>query len=118
MPRKQKLNSMRVLDGAKAAYEVLNFPDTVHSAEGVAEALGIPPAQVFKTLVVERVGGGKPLLVMVAAEKELDLKSLAVHLGCELLILCTSSLGVVLASQKEVVSFGALCSDWPGRGLI
>ncbi len=82
MSRKRgKLNSMRVLERAKAAYEVLTFPDSIHSADGVAEALGIPPAEVFKTLVLERVGGGRPLLVMVAADKELDLRCLAAFLG-------------------------------------
>lgn len=82
MSRKHsKLNSMRVMESAQAPYEALIFPDSIHSAEGVAEALEIPPATVFKTLVVERVGGGRPLLVMVPADKELDLKSLAGSLG-------------------------------------
>lgn len=76
-----KLNSMRVLDGAKVDYEVLEFPESVHSAEGVADHLGIPLPEVYKTLVVERPSGGKPVLVMVAADREVDLKRLAGALG-------------------------------------
>ena len=55
--RKSKLNTMRVLDKAEAPYAVLTFPDTIHSADGVAEHLGIPLQEVYKTLVVERPAG-------------------------------------------------------------
>ncbi len=79
--RKIKLNSMRVLERAKAPFEVLTFPDTIHSAEGVAEYLGIPLPEVYKTLVVERPARGKTLLVMVAADRDLDLKKMAASLG-------------------------------------
>lgn len=79
--RKIKLNSMRVLERASAPYEALVFPSTIHSAEGVAEYLDLPLSEVFKTLVVERPAGGKLLLVMVAADRELDLKKLAAALG-------------------------------------
>lgn len=79
--RKIKLNSMRVLDRVSVPYEALAFPSTIHSAEGVAEHLNLPLSEVFKTLVVERPAGGKPLLVMVAADRELDLKKLAAALG-------------------------------------
>jgi len=72
---------MRVLERARAEYQVFEFPDTIHSAVGVADYLGLPYQQVYKTLVVERVAGGKPLLVMVAAERELSLKKLAASLG-------------------------------------
>jgi len=78
--RKSKLNSMRVLDRVSVPYEALAFPSTIHSAEGVAEHLNLPLSEVFKTLVVERPAGGKPLLVM-AADRELDLKKLAAALG-------------------------------------
>ena len=76
----KKLNSMRSLDRAKIPYEVLRFPEAIHSADGVADHLGIARAQVYKTLVVERPAGGKRLLVMVAAGRELDLKKLALFL--------------------------------------
>jgi Cys-tRNA(Pro)/Cys-tRNA(Cys) deacylase len=76
-----RLNSMRVLDGARVEYEVLAFPDSFHSADGVANYLGIPLQEVYKTLVVERPGRGKPILVMVAGDRELNLKKLAAALG-------------------------------------
>ena len=76
----KKLNSMRVLERARVPFEVFTFPSTIHSADGVADYLGIPASQVYKTLVVERVEGGKPLLVMVAGDRELDLKKLATAL--------------------------------------
>jgi Cys-tRNA(Pro)/Cys-tRNA(Cys) deacylase len=72
---------MRVLDGSGVQYEVFEFPESVHSADGVADYLEIPLQEVYKTLVVERPGGGKPVLVMVAADRELDLKKLAAALG-------------------------------------
>jgi Cys-tRNA(Pro)/Cys-tRNA(Cys) deacylase len=77
----KKLNSMRVLEREDVRYEVLTFPESVHSAEGVAEFVGLPATQVYKTLVVERPSGGKPLLVMVPGDRELDLKQLAACLG-------------------------------------
>lgn len=77
----KKLNAMRLLDRAGVVYEVLSFPASVHSAAGVAEEVGLPAGVVFKTLVVERPAGGKPLLVMVPGDRELDLKLLATCLG-------------------------------------
>jgi Cys-tRNA(Pro)/Cys-tRNA(Cys) deacylase len=79
--KRTRLNSMRVLDGSGVQYEVFEFPESVHSADGVADYLEIPLQEVYKTLVVERPGGGKPVLVMVAADRELDLKKLAAALG-------------------------------------
>jgi Cys-tRNA(Pro)/Cys-tRNA(Cys) deacylase len=77
----RKLNSMRVLEREGVPYEVLTFPENVHSAEGVAEFVGLPASRVYKTLVVERPAGGKPLLVMVPGDRDLDLKQLAGCLG-------------------------------------
>jgi Cys-tRNA(Pro)/Cys-tRNA(Cys) deacylase len=76
----KKLNSMRLLDKANVNYEVFEFPSSVHSADGVADHLQVPKSQVYKTLVVEP-SGGKPCLVMVAGDRELDLKKLAASLG-------------------------------------
>ena len=72
----EKTNAMRVLDARKVPYEIITFSPDIHSAEGVAEAAGISPAEVYKTLVVSREHG-KPLLVMIAGDRELDLKRLA-----------------------------------------
>lgn len=76
----QKLNSMRLLDRQKIAYSVREFPDTIHSADGVADYFGLPHHVVYKTLVV-LPAKGKPLLVMVAGSRELNLKQLARAVG-------------------------------------
>lgn len=78
-------NVTRLLDAHKIQYEVFEFSPEKHSAEEVAELLGVPPECVYKTLVVLREGKGgsraRPLLVMVPAGRELNLKALAASLG-------------------------------------
>lgn len=79
-----KLNSMRLLDSHKVAYEVRTYtydPDNPPDASAVAAQIGLPPAQVFKTLVVTPGGGARPLLVMLPADRQLDLKRLAAAVG-------------------------------------
>ena len=71
-----RTNAMRLLDAREICYEVLTFSPDIHSATGVAEALDLDPATVYKTLVVRR-SRGKPLLVMVAGNSTVDLKALA-----------------------------------------
>ncbi len=83
MPKKEKsprTNAIRLLDARKVAYEVFIFSPDLHSAEGVAEVLGLDPHTVYKTLVVQRQRG-KPLLVMVAGPAQIDLKTLGASLG-------------------------------------
>jgi len=75
-----KTNAMRMLDARGVPYEVYTFPPEIHSAEGVAQVVGLPASQVYKTLVVVRKQG-KPLLVMIAGDRELDLKRLAKAVG-------------------------------------
>ncbi len=76
----EKLNSMRILDQRKISYTVREFPETIHSADGVADYFGLPPEMVYKTLVV-LPNTGKPILVMVAGSRELNLKKLAKAVG-------------------------------------
>ncbi len=75
-----KTNTMRMLEALEVPYETYTFPPDIHSAEGVAHAVGVPVSQVYKTLVVTRKRG-KPLLVMIAGDRELDLKRLAQAVG-------------------------------------
>ena len=95
MPKKSKprTNAMRLLDANKIAYEVLTFSADIHSATGVAEAEGLDPDTVYKTLVVQRlrkkVGRSRPLLVMVAGDKRVDLRALAASLGEKKLAMAT-----------------------------
>src|SRR5437764_14544542 len=75
-----KTNAMRVLDAHRVTYEAYYYSPERHSAEEVARLIGADPACVFKTLVVvPESGRGRPLLVVVPAQSELDLK----HLGTQ-----------------------------------
>lgn len=74
---KQKTLAMKLLEGKNVSYEALANPDSLRDAEEVASALGLPPEQVFKTLVVARPHPAKPILVMIPANKQLDLKKMA-----------------------------------------
>jgi Cys-tRNA(Pro)/Cys-tRNA(Cys) deacylase len=76
-----KLNSMRLLEKHNVPYEVTDFPDTERDAEVIAGILGVPAHRVYKTLVVEPVGGGKPFLALLAADRQLDLKKMAAAAG-------------------------------------
>jgi Cys-tRNA(Pro)/Cys-tRNA(Cys) deacylase len=78
----KKMNAMRILEGAGVPYEVIEFPAEVHDAAGVAEHAGEPPECVYKTLVVIR-DQGKPMLVMVAADRTLSLKKLGKAVGAK-----------------------------------
>lgn len=80
-----KLNSIRVLDARKIPYVVTEYDTSgeFHSAVHVAQLIGAPIESVYKTLVVVREPpqSGKPLLVMIASDREVDLKLLAQSLG-------------------------------------
>ncbi len=81
MPRKnEKTNAMRVLDRKKVSYKPVYFSPEIHSADGVAETIGVPASHVYKTLAVIRPRG-KPLLVMVAGDRRLNLKKVAKAAG-------------------------------------
>jgi Cys-tRNA(Pro)/Cys-tRNA(Cys) deacylase len=73
-----KTNAARLLDSLGIAYELRGYevdPQDL-AAESVARKIGLPPEQVFKTLVArgDRTG---VLLAVVAGDAELDLKALA-----------------------------------------
>src|SRR5215470_5890853 len=94
----KKLNSMRLMDAQGVRYEVLSFPDTIHSAVDVAEYCGLPPSHVYKTLVVV-LSQGKPALVLVAGDQEIQLRRLAQALGEKKLR---------MATQKEAEAWTGL----------
>jgi Cys-tRNA(Pro)/Cys-tRNA(Cys) deacylase len=73
-----KTNAARLLDEAGIPYELREYevdPEDLR-AETVADKIGVPAEQVFKTLVVsgERTG---VCLAVVPGDAELDLKALA-----------------------------------------
>ena len=77
-----KLNSMRLLESNGIAYDTLTYSDTVHDAVEVSALIGVPASEVFKTLVVQpERPNAKPVLVMIPADRQLDLKKLALSIG-------------------------------------
>jgi Cys-tRNA(Pro)/Cys-tRNA(Cys) deacylase len=71
-----------LLEAEGVPFDALEYDPAIHSAVEVAAALGVSPEQVYKTLVVLRdTPGGRPLLVMVAGPREVDMKRLARSLG-------------------------------------
>lgn len=73
-----KTNAARLLDSLDIPYELRDYevdPDDLR-AESVARKVGLPPEQVFKTLVArgDRTG---VLMAVVPGDAELDLKALA-----------------------------------------
>lgn len=79
MAREARTQAMRFLDARKITYQVHRFPDTIRDAEQVAAVLGMPPSQVFKTLVLLREDAqtAHPLLLMVPADRQVDLHQFA-----------------------------------------
>ncbi|HUB80188.1 MAG TPA: Cys-tRNA(Pro) deacylase [Bryobacteraceae bacterium] len=90
-----KTNAARLLDGAGIHYALREYKadEDDLSAPRVAEAIGMPPEQVFKTLVArgDRTG---VLLAVIPATTELDLKALAALSGNK---------NVELVALKEVL---------------
>ncbi len=78
-----KTNATRLLDAQQIEYRAEEYDaGQFHSADEVARLIGVPIDQVYKTIVVLREEKNrKPLLVMVAADQEIDLKKLAASLG-------------------------------------
>ena len=90
-----KTNAARMLDSMGIHYELREYQvdEDDLSAPHVAEAVGMPPEQVFKTLVArgDRTG---VLMACIPANTELDLKALAAASGNK---------KVELVAMKEVL---------------
>ena len=97
-----KTNAARMLDRAGIHYELREYQvdENDLSAPHVAAAIGMPPEQVFKTLVArgDRTG---VLLACIPANSELDLKALAAASGNK---------KVELVAMKEVLAADGLHS--------
>ena len=74
----RKTNAVRLLEAAGITHEVREYDISMDefSAGAVADLIGVPAAQVFKTLVAtgERTGA---CFAVIPADTELDLKALA-----------------------------------------
>jgi len=84
MARIQKTLAMRVLEGQSVPFEVVAYPDTIHDAYELAQYVGLPPENVYKTLVVQADDPGfKPMLILVAADRKLNFKLAAKAVGAK-----------------------------------
>jgi Cys-tRNA(Pro)/Cys-tRNA(Cys) deacylase len=74
-----KTNAARLLDSLGIAYDVQTYevdPDDL-SAINVARKIGMPPEQVFKTLLTRAAAGPAHFFAVIPGDQELDLKKLA-----------------------------------------
>ncbi|MBL8102270.1 MAG: aminoacyl-tRNA deacylase [Anaerolineales bacterium] len=73
-------NVTRFLDARKVKYAVHEVPAEKLGALEVAQLMGVPAEQVFKTIVTKRENG-KPVLAVIPGPHVVDLKLLAGFLG-------------------------------------
>ena len=77
-----KTNAMRRLDAAKIKYEIKEYEVDENDLSGthIAEQIGLPFEQVFKTLVAKGEKSGV-VVFCIPVDKEIDLKKAAVVTG-------------------------------------
>jgi Cys-tRNA(Pro)/Cys-tRNA(Cys) deacylase len=75
----QKTNAMRLLSQAGISFDLKTYPVDEADLSGttVAAEVGLPPSQVYKTLVAKGDHSGY-LVCMIPVDREIDLKRLAV----------------------------------------
>lgn len=105
---------MRVLEQHGVAYTTFTFSPEIHSALGVAEAVGVPPETVYKTLVVLRPDG-RPLLAVIPGPASLDLKALAAATGVKKLSMASHTEAEHLTGLKVggISPLALLHKRWP-----
>ena len=112
----RKLNAERLLQQRRIPFTTLRYDDSrFHDAEAVADLLGVAPAQVYKTLVLESPAGGKPVLALIAADRALNLKSLAVLAGQRKLRLAERSRAEQLTGMQigGISALALVHHNWP-----
>ena len=82
-------NITRLLDAKNVPYVAYELPAEKLGAAETARLLNVPLEQVFKTIVVQREGKGKPILAVIPGSAEVDLKLLAKVLDVKKLLLPT-----------------------------
>jgi Cys-tRNA(Pro)/Cys-tRNA(Cys) deacylase len=80
-------NVTRLLDSRHIPYTAFELPAEKLGALEAARLMGVPPEQVFKTIVVARESKGKPILALTPGPAEVDLKALAKAVGEKKLVL-------------------------------
>ena len=74
-------NITRLLDSRKISYTAFETPSDKLGALDVAGLLNVSPDEVFKTIVVTREKGKKPILAVIPGSRTVDFKLLAAFLG-------------------------------------
>lgn len=72
-----KNNVTRMLESRGIPYQAYELPIEKIGSVEAAKILGVDPELVYKTIVVERRRGSKPILALVPGPREVDLKALA-----------------------------------------
>ncbi len=88
-----KTNVMRILDQAKIPYEGFRYSSELTEGILIADALGEPREDVYKTLVTVS-GTGTHYVFVIPVEKTLDLKAAARSVGAK---------SVSMLKQKELL---------------
>ena len=83
MGKTPRTQAMRILDAKKIHYTIHQFSENIRDAKQVANELHIAPEQVFKTLILLREDDptAHPLIYMVPADSEINLRQFARELG-------------------------------------
>ena len=96
-----KTQALHLLDQRGFAYVEIVFPETIHDAGGVAAYAGVPPGEVFKTLVVLTAPpGARPALILEPADATLDLKQAAQAMRVKRLEMATHAQAEQLTGLK------------------
>jgi len=94
-----KTLAMKILDGQDIGYEVYYYSELERDASRIASDLGVSAGEVYKTLVaVRRVG--KPLLIMLPSNRQLDLKGVAKAVGDKKIRLASHNQAEILTGLK------------------
>lgn len=72
-----KNNVTRFLTSKKIEFEGFELPKEKLGAVEAAEILGVDPSLVYKTIVIERIGKGKPILAVIPGNHQVNLKNTA-----------------------------------------
>ncbi len=116
---------MRVLDARGIPYTATTYDEhgDFHTAEEAAAMLAVPLNSVYKTLVVLREADPRrrPLIVMVPASDQLDLKALASAVGEKKLRMATqreaeqitgmNAGGISVLGLKNLAAFGVYIDE-------
>ena len=74
-------NVTRLLQNRKIPFEIFEIPGGKRTAQETAKILNVPVERVFKSIVLQPVVPGKPILAIIPANKTADLKLIAKFLN-------------------------------------